>query len=322
MAIAVNATPGRRAFLILRLLFPALAIGYMLHVIPLRDVVASFAEIPAYALCAACALISLGTLLAIVRWRVVLAACGMSAKPRWVDLARAYMIGSFYNVYVPGGLGGDVLRAIATRDLVGAGGTPAALAVVFLERTLGLAALLVVLAVGFTIFPLPGVGSVMFWSGTGLCIAAGAVVLIVSGRRLARYLPSRFARVAASLPQITSLPHFALALGLSLLTQFAGIGIGHVLVAGLSPSVRWSESIVILPLANALQFFPLTIGGAGVREAAYVVLYALVGVPKPRALAASLAVGALAYAFNLLGGIWHAFQPLALEQPAAAHHKN
>src|SRR3954467_9921078 len=116
----------------------------------------------------------IGTLFAVARWRILFSACGFTAKPRWRDLFRAYMIGSFYNVYVPGGLGGDVLRAIATRDLVGAGGTPAALAVVFLERTLGLAALLVVLAVGFTIFPLPGVGSVMFWSGTGLCIASAA----------------------------------------------------------------------------------------------------------------------------------------------------
>jgi hypothetical protein len=53
-----------------------------------------------------------------------------------------------------------------------------------------------------------------------------------------------------------------------------------------------------------------------------VVLYALVGVPKPRALAASLAVGALAYAINALGGLWHAFEPLTLEEPAAARHKN
>jgi uncharacterized membrane protein YbhN (UPF0104 family) len=85
--------------------------------------------------------------------------------------------------------------------------------------------------------------------------------------------------------------------------------------------VRWSDSIVILPLANALQFFPLTIGGAGVREAAYVVLYGLAGVPKPKALAASLAVGALAYAVNALGGVWHLFQPLASKEPSAVPHK-
>jgi uncharacterized membrane protein YbhN (UPF0104 family) len=318
----VSTAGGRRALLVLRLLFPVLAIGYMLYVIPLRDVMASFTAIPAYALGAACAMCLLGTVLMVVRWRVVLGACGMQAKPRWIDLLRAYVIGSFYNVYIPGALSGDVLRAFATRHVLGAGGMPAALAVVVLERTLGFAAMLIVLTVSFTLFPLPGIGNVMAWSGVGICVATGAIVAIVSGPRLAPYLPSRLARVAATLPRIISLPRIALALCLSLLNQFASVAIGHVLISSISPNVLWTDSIVILPLANALQYFPLTIGGAGIREAAYVVLYAMVAVPKSKALAASFAVGVLVYAINALGGLWHAFQRLTFEEPAAVHHEN
>jgi uncharacterized membrane protein YbhN (UPF0104 family) len=302
----------KRLVLALRLLFPAVAIGYMLQLVPLREVAESLQAIPVLALAIAGATMLIGTLFAVARWRILFSACGFTAKPRWRDLFRAYMIGGFYNVYVPGALGGDVLRALATRKLV-AGGLPASVAVVVLERVLGFVAMLTVLTGTFTLFPLPGLNGILLFSGLGFCIAVALVFAIINGPRLAPYLPLPLRRIAASLPQIESLPRFGLALALSLLTQLSSIIIGHVLIHSVSPNVGWSDSLVILPLANAMQYFPLTIGGAGVREAAYVLLYATVGVSKPDALAASFAVGALSYTLAALGGIWHAARPLTFD---------
>jgi uncharacterized membrane protein YbhN (UPF0104 family) len=309
----VTATLRRRALLALRLLLPALAIGYILHLIPLREVATSFRAIRPTALVLAGTMLLTGMLFAVARWRALFSACGFAAKPRWRDLFRAHMIGGFYNVYVPGAVGGDVLRAMATRELVGAGGFSASLAVVVLERTLGLAAMLLVLTGGFTLFPLAGLDSIVFFSGAGFCVAAGILFAVVSASKLAPHLSGALARVAASLPQVQSFTHFGLAFGLSVLMQFAGVIVGHVVVHSISPGVDWSDSLVILPLANAMQYFPLTIGGAGVREVAYVVLYATVGVSKPDALAGSLAVGGLAYAISALGGIWHLARPLTFD---------
>src|SRR4029077_9140906 len=138
--------------------------------------------------------------------------------------------------------------------------------------------LLILVATSFTLFPLAGIPNVMLWSALGLGAAATAVLAIVSGARLAPYLPAPLARIASSLPTVKSLPLFCVALGMSVLTQLAGVIFGHVLIASITPLARWTDSLVILPLVNAAQYFPLTIGGAGAREAAFVLLYARVGV--------------------------------------------
>jgi uncharacterized membrane protein YbhN (UPF0104 family) len=121
------------------------------------------------------------------------------------------------------------------------------------------------------------------------------------------------AKVAAALPTIQSLPLFAAALGLSVLTQLSGVICGHLIVSAVTARPSFTESLVILPLVNAAQYFPLTVGGAGVREAGFVLLYGLIGVSKADALAASLVIGAIAYVANAGGGVLHALRPITLE---------
>jgi uncharacterized membrane protein YbhN (UPF0104 family) len=302
-----------RAFMLLRVLVPTVAIAVLLRVIPLQQVLASMRLIRTSALFESAAAIVLSTLLATVRWRIVFKACGLDTKPRYLELLRAYWIGVFYNTYVPGGLGGDVVRGVATRRVVGPGGLPVALAIVLLERTLGFSGMLILVVSGFALFPLPGIPNVMLFSVLGLCVAVAAVVVIASGPRIARFLPAPAARIASSLPTIASLPLFLVALGLSVLTQLCGVVVGHVLISSINTHVAWSDSLVILPLVNTSQYFPLTIGGAGVREAAFVVAYGMIGVAKPDALAASVTLAAVQYATNALGGVLHAIRPLALE---------
>jgi uncharacterized membrane protein YbhN (UPF0104 family) len=299
--------------LVVRFAVPVALIAGLLRVVPVHEVVASGARVPLSALAIALAVIVAVTAIATYRWRLLFGACGIAARPSFLELFRAYWIGQFYNIYAPGGVGGDVVRALATRGVVGERGLPAALAIVFLERTLGLAGLLILVVTSFAAFPLPGIPNVMLWSGVGLLAAAAAVIGIVSGPRLAPFLPRPFDKVAAALPTIESLPHFGLALLLSVLTQLGGVIFGHVVIAGIAPRVSVADSLVILPLVNASQYFPLTVGGAGVREAAFVFFYGMIGVAKADALAASLVCSALMYLGNAVGGVLHAVRPATVE---------
>jgi uncharacterized membrane protein YbhN (UPF0104 family) len=310
---SVNKSALHRTLMVLRVLVPVVAIGYLLRVIPLHEVMASLGAMSLRAIVVAIGLLVTSTIIATARWRLLFTACGLPRRPPYGELLRAYWIGSFYNTYVPGGLGGDVVRGIATRAYAGERGLPAALAIVFLERTLGLAGLLILVATSFTVFPLPGIPNVMLWSALGLGAAASAVLAIVNGARLAPYLPAPLGGIAASLPTVKSLPLFCVALGMSVMTQFTGVVFGHVLISSITPLARWSDSLVILPLVNAAQYFPLTVGGAGAREAAFVLLYARVGVSQADALATSLVIGALMYATSAVGGVLHALRPLALD---------
>jgi uncharacterized membrane protein YbhN (UPF0104 family) len=72
----------------------------------------------------------------------------------------------------------------------------------------------------------------------------------------------------------------------------------------------------VMPLVGAAQYFPLSVGGAGVREATLVLLYGMVGVAKPAALAGALAFAAVTYAIAAIGGVLHALRPLKVELSA------
>lgn len=310
-------TPLSRALLVLRFVVPVLLIGYMLHKISIRDVLESSKRVSLWTLLGACAVIVLTTSVATWRWQILFGACGVKSKPRFLDLLRIYWIGAFYSTYVPGGVGGDFVRAFATRRIVGSGGIAMSGAIVFLERTLGLTGLLIVVATGFTLFPLKGVPNVMLISGLGITAAVAAVSAIVCGARLARYLPAPLARIAASLPTIESWPLFVLAVGLSVVTQCSGVVMVHPLISNMTSKALWTDSIVVVPLALASQYFPLTVAGAGVREIAFIVFYGAVGVSKPDALAASLIFLGISFLVNATGGILHAIRPITLEEEGA-----
>jgi glycosyltransferase 2 family protein len=311
---AVSASPRsvaiRRLLLLLRFVIPAAALAFILSKIPLGEVLASMRLISPSAVALAVFVFVLSTALATFRWRLLFRACGTDARPPFMELFRVYWICLFYNTYLPGGVGGEIVRGLATRRAVGERGLPAALAIVLLERTLGFSGMVILVAVAFTLFPLPGIPDVMLWSGLGLGVALISIVGIVNGPRLAQYLPKPLARIAAALPSISSPPLFAVALLISVVTQISGVVAGHLVISSISAAPSFTDSMVILPLVNALQYFPLTVGGTGVREAGFVVLYPMVGVSHADALAASLVLGAVQYAVNALGGILHALRPL------------
>lgn len=309
---------SRRALRALRFLVPLCVFAALLSIVPLRDILASVASVPlrAVAVCIAVYAVIVGVSAA--RWRILFAACEMPGRPSLPHLYRAYLIGNFYNTYLPGNVGGEVIRAIATRHAVGERGLPAAIAIVFLERVLGFAALLILVATIVSLFPLRAMPDLMLWSGLGLSGAAGALIAVVSAPRLAPYLPGPLSRIAAALPTIASVPLVGLALGLSLLTHLGGVVIGHVVISSITEDVAWTDSLVVLPMANASTYFPLAVGGAGVREAAFVLGYGLVGVRKADALATSLVLTVLSYAVNAVGGVLHLLAPLTRREAARA----
>ena len=86
---------------------------------------------------------------------------------------------------------------------------------------------------------------------------------------------------------------------------------GHAIMHSLDPSVTFAQSAVVMPLIGASAFFPLTVGGAGVREAAFAALYGMVGVPEATAYAGSLSFWATQLIPAGLGGVINLFVPLS-----------
>jgi uncharacterized membrane protein YbhN (UPF0104 family) len=292
------------------------AFWYIFSKVEIAKLLTAFSRISISAIIWSFTLFYLGMALGAWRWRSLLIAYGAARPPSVTRLFYLHNVGLFYNNFLPGAVVGDAVRGVATREAFDKEGVTGSLAVVLVERIVGVTGLLTLSGVAFALRPLPGVESIAPWIGAGLLVAAAAVVFIALSRRYYHFLPKPLGKIAASLPEIRLVSPFVLAIGLSVLVQTCSALCGHVLISSIASGVKLSDSVVVVPLAVGAGFFPLTIAGAGVREAAFVTLYAIVGVAKANALAGSLAFLFCQLAVACGGGLLSLFIPLGVKQPS------
>ncbi|MGN6108568.1 MAG: lysylphosphatidylglycerol synthase transmembrane domain-containing protein [Kofleriaceae bacterium] len=264
----------------------------------------ALARIPIATFALAIALVAANVVAGAVRWRVLLHAYGATHIPRLPRLIHLYVVAFFYNNYLPGAVAGDVGRGVVTRDAFDGEGATGALAVVLVERALGLLGLFALLAAGLiATAPLPDTTALWWWTllgGLGSCALVAAIPI---GRGVARFLPGFAARIAERLPALHDPRAFVLAIALSVATQALIALAGWVLLAAVGP-IDLGGSLLVVPLAAATTFLPITVGGAGAREAVYVALGGrLFGLPEAEALAASLGLWLAHLAVGAIGGV-------------------
>lgn len=239
------------------------------------------------------------------RWRGVLDVIGAAIGHKAAFVY--WYIGAFFNQTLPSSVGGDVMRGyLAYKDGLGFAPVLSSLVLERLVTVLGLV-LLVATMTPFVAHTFTGgawfAGAV--WAALGL--ALGGVVVLMVLDRLPRGL-SRFKVVRG----VSVLAGDARALLLSpgpALRVMAWSVLGHVnlslvafaLIQGLGLEVTLLECLTLFPAVMLLQTIPISLAGWGVREAAAVVLFQLVGVDKDGALALSLLFGVVMALVSLPG---------------------
>jgi len=268
----------------------------------------SFTRIGAGAGLAAVAATGLALLVATERWRLLLGAYAAPRRPSRRELLRLYLVGLFYNTYLPGAVAGELVRGWATRRaFAGQGG---GLAVVLIERLFGLAGLLVLTAGVLAFHPVGGTRHLPLLAGLGLIAAGGAAASPFLLRHLAPRMPfPRIREALATLPTVARPLLLLPVLGLSLGTQALSALTGWVLLRAIDPGVALLDALVLVPLAMVAAFFPFTQAGLGVREAAFVALFTRIGVARADATAASLGVLAAQLLVAAVGGLLPAGPP-------------
>jgi uncharacterized membrane protein YbhN (UPF0104 family) len=261
-------------------------------------------RIPLATFAAATALVAANVAVAALRWAVLLRAYGAARVPPLRRLAYLYFVAFFYNNYLPGAVAGDVGRAVVTRDAFEGEGAAGALAVVLVERALGLFGLFALLGAGLaTAGRALDTGALARWTALGCAGSCALVALIPLARRLAPRLPRPLGPIAARLPALRDARAFAAALALSVATQALVVLAGWLLLDALA-GLPLAASLLIVPLAAATTFLPITVGGAGAREAVYVALCGrLFAMPEADALAASLGLWLAHLAVGAAGGL-------------------
>ncbi len=296
MTTAATTAPAWRRWLPLaaRILVPALFAVWWFKFADRQAFLDAMRHIPPTALLPAFALALGNMLIGAVRWRLLMRALGARELPSLVTATRVLFVGLFYNTFVPGSVGGDVVRGVVSRRNFD--NPLASYVVVVLERLIGLSALGVVFFVGVAWGPpLVDVRALLPWIG-GL-VALGVVIAIVavaSGRlgRLWRQIP-RFHRPA------DLIAIFAI----SFVGHGLTIGMFYLLARGMDLPLALADLAFVVPLGIVAGVLPVAIAGVGPREAALVALLRLLDIPSARGLALSLAFWALGLVLALIGGV-------------------
>ncbi len=246
------------------------------------------------------------------RWRLLLDAFGAPQAPSVRQLFRIHLVGFFYSTCVPGGVGGDIVRAVATRNAFGPSGGTGSLAVVLVERVLGMTGLLLLAAGATLVHPLPDMTGIELGAALGLAGAMAVLVAVANAQRLAPLLPGALRRFALAIPVPRRYSLLVVVTFIAMLCHACVACGGHALLHSIAPGLPLTQSLVIIPVAAATAFLPFTVAGIGVREAAFVALYARAGVAEHDALAVSFGVLACTYALALLGGLLELVAPVKL----------
>lgn len=251
------------------------------------------------------------------RWRLLLRA--QHAMLPFGRLLASFLVGSFFNNFLPSNIGGDVVRITDTARA--AGSKTVATTIVLVDRGLGLLGLILVAAIGAsTAAARTGAGQLV---GPGVLwlafvLGTGAVLLVVTSPSTVTWLlrplevlhrdwvRERVLRLTTALARFRDTGG-ALAgcfLG-GVLVQALLVGFYVAIARALAIPISTAHLAVLIPLSFIVQMVPVSVNGFGVREATFTLYFARLGLRAESALALSLVGASLILIFSLAGAVIH-----------------
>jgi uncharacterized protein (TIRG00374 family) len=279
-------------------------------------------DAPALLLCFV--LFTASLLLLCVRWHVLMRAQDLPVA--WPTTLRIGIVGHFFNTFLPGSVGGDLVKAAAVARTHERRAT--AVATVIMDRVLGLWSLIAFAAlvgcIAITAGMLEGTGSrparaiVTAASGIAGVTLVGWLLMGTLLRRRTTDLAGRLRRIPkvggtlAELGQVTAMYRrrpwsLALAVGLSWVSHAAYAvafycGARTLWDGGASgPLPTIAEHFLLVPLGCIIAAIPLFPGGAGINEAGFGGLYALFGAAASNGVLAALVSRLASWVIGLVG---------------------
>ncbi len=273
---------------------------------------------------AAFSVYGIGVLLAAWRWNLLLVHIGV--RLGFPVVLRLAFIGLFFNLFVPGGIGGDLIKMVYLKRESG-NRFPQAVLTVLLDRLLGLAGLLLVAVISLGLNRALIEGSSPEMKGALLMVALASGGALVGGilfllwPMLSRVGSSRFAHLLARLPHTVASVGKRVVEALHLVRAAPGKLVGLVMLSimghltgtvavylvglgiGAEKYLSFVEYVLATQLANLVAAIPLTPGGLGGRDIVMDVFFRAAGAPPQISGALPVLVTVLLVAWSLVGGL-------------------
>lgn len=261
----------------------------------------------------------IGYIVAARRWQILLAALGVPA--RLLTLVQSFSIAILFNNFLPSTIGGDAYRMYDSFRL--GAGKSRAVAVVFIDRVVGLSAL-ILLAFTVSLFAAEVAKQIpllrLFLAGAMFGILVLTWIIFGSGGKVLMRLTGGSSPPMKIIHGIMGKLYYGFqlfegrsdvllkAVGLSLLLQINVVIHCLIIAKALQIEVPVVAMFIIIPLSYLIMTAPISINGIGLRESVFVFFFGLYGVAPELALAFSFISFGMILAQGVVGGIVFMFR--------------
>jgi uncharacterized protein (TIRG00374 family) len=249
------------------------------------------------------------------KWQILLRAQGIRVPLS--NLLSFTFVGLFFGNFLPTNVGGDLVRGydLARHTLL-----PAETAVsVIVDRMLGLIAFVFV-AVVMALLVIYTAGQAALSEVAALAALAFLALCAIFALMLSDRLRAQVRRLFAApllsrlTPMYDSLSRalssyrrsygtLAVSFCISILVLTIGSVVNYLISLALGGGISLLHIFLFTPLITFVLLVPISIGGIGLNQSAYVFFFNLVGVPEQKSLAISLIMQAIIILASLPGGV-------------------
>ena len=285
-------------------------LAYLLHLIDPGRALAVVANANIGLVLLVAVMACLDRVFAAVRWYMLLR--GKHVDVAFGPIVRLTFISTFIGSFLPAGVGIEAVRVYGlsrrTADLA------LALSSVIVERVLALGALVLLVVAGllFSDAGFPPWISILGWLALAALILGSFALMFGPTRRLSfLMLPGRvLAPIRAKLADLyVRLDEYRVqpamlagAVVMALAFQIFRVATYVVAGAAIGIDATVHTYMVVVPIVSLVMMVPISFGGLGVGEAAFVSLLGLVGIPPAQSFTLSIMVYILASLASLPGG--------------------
>lgn len=256
------------------------------------------------------------------RWQILISGYGLKIPTSL--LFKYYLIGLFFNNFLPTGIGGDVLRIYNL--IQSSGNRTVGFASVITERILGISSTLILALISILLLHEEFKNNLLLYIVVGMIVLVGLFFTMTFNEKVAvfiEFFTKRITlfrlgeRIEKFLDAIRfysdSKIIYVKILMVSLFGQILIIIKVYCLALALGIQVNPIVIFLVVPIASILSMMP-SINGIGFRDGGYVILLAKVGVSKAAALSLSFLALFIPVLISISGGVLFLLQKKVIRE--------
>ena len=246
----------------------------------------------------------------VVRWMKLVEALDIHV-PR-LRVVKIFFLSTFFGSFLPSGVGGEAVRAVSFSRLTSR--AVESVASVVMDRLLGLLSMLLMglmsLTVFYRVYPHPALVGVVVVLAVGVVAALGlGLSRTMHARVLALGKENWLSKATQAMGRYRDrLGTLGLVLVLSLGVQGLRILQAYFLSEAMDLKTPLVYFLCFIPPILVVTMLPISVGGWGTTNVAYVALFSQVGMDRDGAFVLSVLILALGVVGNLPGGLIYAWE--------------